>query len=82
MNSLAYVLIYYAPRILAFAAIALFIGGLVNAFSSLRAIAAEGQPLPLSYFFTFIFGVIYQPAILVAWAAAIHYLSLIAGRKV
>ncbi len=82
MDDLTQKLIQKAPALLVGIAIALFIGSLVNAFSTLQSVQGQQGINPFQYIFSFIFGALYQPAILIAWAAAVHYLSLIALRRV
>jgi hypothetical protein len=81
MDDLTQRLIQKAPALLVGIAIALFIGSLVNAFSTIQSVQGQGINL-FQYIFSFIFSALYQPAILIAWAAAVHYLSLIAMRRV
>ncbi len=81
MDDLTLRLIRKAPTILVGIAIALFIGSLVNAFSTIQSLQGQGINL-VQYMFSILFSALYQPAILIAWAAAVHYLSLIAMRRV
>lgn len=80
MHNLTLQLIARAPTLLVIAAIAMFVAGLANALTTFQSMQGQGVA-PVAYLFTFIFSALYQPVILVAWAAAVHYLSILATRS-
>jgi hypothetical protein len=75
-------LIDRTPQLLVTLAVVFFVGSVLGSFSQMSELMRQGVPgmSYFSYLWSMIVGAVYQPAILVAWAAAVHYLSLIAGR--
>ena len=79
MDNLVAALIARAPTLLVMTAVALFIGGVANALTTFQSLQGQGVA-SITYLFTFVFSALYQPVILIAWAAAVHYLSILAKR--
>ncbi len=70
MDDLAQRLIYKAPVLLLAVALALFIGGLVNAWSTIQTIQQQGQEIrAFQYLFSFFLSALYQPAVLIGGRA-------------
>ncbi len=79
MDSLVITLIKRAPTLLVIAALLLYISGVSNALATYQSLQGQGAA-SITYLFTFVFSAIYQPVILIAWAAAVHYLSILSMR--
>ncbi len=83
MDDFAYRLIARAPILLVAVAVAFFIGGVLNGLNNYMTlnVNADYSPGFLTFLWGMLYGALYQPSILLGWAAAIHYLSVIAGRR-
>lgn len=82
MDALALHLIHRAPFYLVMLALAFLVGGALNTISgySTWASATGNNGVTFAYLWGALFGIFYQPAIMLGWASAIYYLSRIAGR--
>lgn len=84
MEDLSTRLIRKAPALLVTVALAFLVGGLLNLIPSYRMYAqsTEYSGSGIAFLWGSLFGVLYQPTLLLAWAAAVHWLSVIAeGRR-
>ena len=79
MHNLTMQLISRAPILLVGTAVVLLFSGILNALSSFQSMQEQGS-FPVTYLFSFLFTALYQPVMLIAWASAIHYLSILATR--
>lgn len=82
MDAFALRLIHRAPFYLVMLALAFLVIGIVNTVTTYSNYVQTtgGNGSAFAFLYGSLFGALYQPAVLLGWAAAIYYLSQIAGR--